>query len=107
MFRSDKEQEIHLWVEVTRVKEKLLDIFVAGMCEECKMDTVGWKINYYENKILEKIRYRMKGVEEEAASSRNMSFSSLMMRQGNSVGRASGRSVNVVVGGLLLPPCCS
>lgn len=107
MFGSDKEQEVHLWVEVTWVKEKLLDIFVAGKCEECKMDTLEWEINYYGNKNLEKMRYRILGVGEEVVSSRNMSFSSLMMRQLNSVGRASGRSVSVVVGGLLLPPCCS
>lgn len=100
MVGSDKEQEVHLWVEVTWVKEKLLGIFVAGKCEECKMDTVGWGIKAYGNQILGKMIDGIQGVEEEAASKRSISFSCLVMSQGNSVGRTSGRSVNVVVGGL-------
>lgn len=107
MFGSDKEQEGHLWVEVAWAKEKLLGVFVAGKCEECKMDTVGWEINDYKNKILGKMIDGIQGVEEEAASERSISFSCLVMSRGNSVGRTSGRSVNVVVGGLWLPPCCS
>jgi hypothetical protein len=71
------------------------------------MGTVGWEINCYGKKILEKMRYEVQGAEEEAASSRNRSLSCLMRRQGNSVGRASGRSFSVVVGGPLLPPCSS
>lgn len=87
-------------MEVTWVKEKLLGIFVAGKCEECKMDTVGWGIKAYGNKILGKKIDGIQGVEEEAASKRSISFSCLVMSQGSSVGRTSGRSVNVVVGGL-------
>lgn len=109
MFGSDiqEEQEVHLWVEVAWVKEKLLGVFVAGKCEEYKMDTVGWELNDHGNKILEKMIDGIQGVEEEAASKKSISFSFLVMSQGNSVGRTSGRSVNVVVGGLWLPPCCS
>lgn len=46
------------------------------------MDTVGWEIHYYGNKILEKMRYGIQRVEEEPASRKNISFSSLVMRQG-------------------------